>query len=277
MIHATLPRRSVLSRKAAGTETEEQVMGTNIDKILIVYALDGGRSFSARGLERYLTLAWESGAEPLVVLNKLDLCDDIVPFLSAAEEAAPGAPLFLVSAEEGTGVAELKSALPPGETVVLIGPSGVGKSSLVNALSGEGLQKIGERRESDRRGRHTTTHRELFLLPSGLLLLDSPGLREIQLWGNSETAETVFSEIAALAEECRFRDCTHTAEPGCAVQAALGSGEISADRFESYLELQRELSYLERREDDRAARQEKMKWKKIAQFQKELNKERKRR
>lgn len=277
IIRDTLPRKTVFSRKTAGTETEEQIMGTNIDKVLIVFAMDGGRTFSARGLERYLTLAWESGAEPLVVLNKLDLCEDIIPFLSAAEEAAPGVPLFLVSAEEKTGVEELREKMVPGETVVLIGPSGVGKSSLINALSGDHLQKVGERREADRRGRHTTTHRELFLLPSGLLLLDSPGLREIQLWGSAETTDEVFSEISELAENCRFRDCTHTSEPGCAVQAALGAGEISLDRFSNYLELRKELAYLQRKEDDRAARQENLKWKKIAQFQKELNKNRKRR
>lgn len=277
LIKEILPRRGILSRKVPGEETEEQILGSNIDKVLVVYALDGGRSFSARGVERYLTLVWEGGAQPLLVLNKLDLCTDLVPFLTAAEEAAPGVPLFLLSATEGEGVESLRSALKPGETVVLIGPSGVGKSSIINALGQKELQKTGERREEDRRGRHTTTHRELFRLPSGLLLLDSPGLREMQLWGSGENAGRVFPEVEILAEQCRFTDCTHTAEPGCKVREALEKGTLAEERFDSYQELQRELAYLNRRENDKAAREEKNRWKKISQFAKELNKDRKRR
>jgi ribosome biogenesis GTPase len=276
-IRGILPRRGILSRKVPGEETEEQILGSNIDKVLVVYALDGGRSFTARGLERYLTLVWEGGAQPLLVLNKLDLCTDLVPFLNAVEESAPGVPLFLISATEGEGVESLRSALKPGETVVLIGPSGVGKSSLINALGREELQKTGDRREADRRGRHTTTHRELFRLPSGLLLLDSPGLREMQLWGSGENAGKVFPEVELLADQCRFRDCSHNAEPGCAVREALEQGTLAEERFNSYQELQRELAYLNRREDDKAAREDKIRWKKISQFAKELNKDRKRR
>jgi ribosome biogenesis GTPase len=257
LIQAVLPRRSKFSRKVAGQRTDEQVVAANVDTILLVSGLDG--DFNPRRIERYLTAAWDSGARPVVVLNKLDRCDDPDGCLLEAESVAMGVPVHRVSALTGENCGELGAYLGAGQTVSLLGSSGVGKSTLINRLLGREVQRTREVRESDDRGRHTTTHRELFAVPSGGLLIDSPGLREIQLWEGDQGIESAFADIESLAESCRFADCRHQGEPGCAVEAAVESGALPAERLESYRKLQRELRQLRLRQDELARRQEKKK------------------
>ena len=269
-IAATLPRRTGLSRQAVGRATRAQVLAANVDVVFLVSALDAGRGFSLARLERALALVRVGGAEAVAVLNKADLCDDIGGRVREAQAAAPEVAVLAVSAIEGWGVEELRPWLAEGRTGVLLGPSGVGKSALVNALLGEARQETGPIREDDARGRHTTTRRELFRLPDGGLLIDTAGLREFQPWEADSELDAVFPEVAELAAQCRFRDCRHEGEPGCAVQQALGDGSLDARRFEHYLRLKREQAYQEQKRDLGAQLAEKTRWKKIAQWQKDL-------
>ena len=261
VIEAVLPRASSFVRKVAGDTTEEQVVAANVDTVFLVSGLDA--DFNCRRIERYLAAAWESGAEPVVVLNKADLAADLDARIAEAEAAAPGAAVVPLSALAGEGLAALSAWLAPGRTVALIGSSGVGKSTLVNALLGTARQATGVVREDDSRGRHTTTHRELIPLPGGALLLDTPGMRELQLWGGEESLDGAFPEIAELAAACRFRDCRHEAEPGCAVLAALATGRLDEERLLSWRKLQRELARLAARANARARAAEQAKWKAI--------------
>jgi ribosome biogenesis GTPase / thiamine phosphate phosphatase len=249
-IHAVLPRRSHFSRKAAGAPTDEQVVAANIDTVFIVMGCDG--DFNLRRLERYLVLAWESGASPAVLLNKADLAPDASEKKGAAERQAPGVPVHLTSARRGDGLAELATYLIPGRTIALLGSSGVGKSSVINRLVGADVLAVAEVRESDSRGRHTTRHRQLVLLPGGAMVIDTPGMRELQLWDTAQGMEETFDDLLALAGECRFRDCRHRAEPGCAVRAAIEAGAFPAQRLDHYLKLQDERAQLEARQDERA-------------------------
>ena len=269
-IAATLPRRTGLSRQAVGRATREQVLAANVDVVFLVSALDAGRGFNLPRLERSLALVRASGAEAVVVLNKADLCDDVGGRVREAQFAASDAPVVALSATEGWGVEELRPWLAEGRTGVLLGPSGVGKSALVNALLGAGIQATQPVRADDARGRHTTTRRELFRIPSGGLLIDTAGLREFQPWEADSELDAVFPEVAELAAQCRFRDCRHEGEPGCAVQLALGDGSLDARRFEHYLRLKREQAYQEQKRDLGAQLAEKARWKKIAQWQKDL-------
>jgi ribosome biogenesis GTPase len=255
MIHAILPRRSKFSRKSAGQRTEEQVVAANVDTIFLVSGLDG--DFNPRRIERYLTAAWDSGAQPVVVLNKLDRCADPEACLLETQAIAMGVPVHRVSALTGENCEELAAYVVPGRTVGFLGSSGVGKSTLINRLLGRDVQRTGEVREGDDRGRHTTTHRELFLTPGGGLLIDTPGLREIQLWEGDQGIESAFPEIETLSEGCRFNDCQHQGEPGCAVEAAAASGELTPERLESFRKLQRELRHIHVRHDEMARLQEK--------------------
>ena len=275
VIERVFERKSCFSRKSAGIKTEEQIIAANIDVIFLVFAINGGRNFTASGLERYLTVAWDSGAVPVVVLNKADLCseEERESALLTAEASAPGTAVRLVSAATGEGVDALIQGLEPGTTIALAGPSGVGKSTLINTFSGRAVQDTRAQRESDLRGRHTTTHRELFRLDSGILMIDSPGMRELQLWGDTDSADEAFSDIAEIAAACRFRDCSHQSEPGCAVQNALASGELEYRRYNSYLELKRELDYLKRKKDEQAVGKEQKKWKDISKQIKRYYKE----
>lgn len=257
VIHSILPRKSKFSRKTPGHRTEEQVVAANVDTIFLVSGLDG--DFNPRRIERYLTAAWDSGARPVVVLNKLDRCGDPEGCLLEAQSIAMGVPVHRVSALTGENVGDLASYLGPGQTVGLLGSSGVGKSTLTNRLLGREVQRTAEVREGDDRGRHTTTHRELFVAPTGGLLIDTPGLREIQLWEGDQGIESAFADIEELAESCRFADCQHQGEPGCAVEAAVESGELPAERLESYRKLQRELHQIQIRQDEIARIQEKKK------------------
>ncbi|MEW6034741.1 MAG: ribosome small subunit-dependent GTPase A [Chloroflexota bacterium] len=270
VIHAVLPRKSKFSRKVAGDRTEEQIVSTNVDTVFIVSGLDGGRNLNLRRIERYLTLAWSSGATPVIVLNKVDLCPDANLYIRSVEDIAPGISIYLVSAKERIGLDTLRSYLTKGNTVAFLGSSGVGKSALINALLGVEKQVTGEVREDDRMGRHTTTKRELILLPGGGIVIDTPGMREIQLWAGEEDLQGTFHDIEVLARSCRFSDCSHNVESGCAVREAIDRGDLNPARLESYQKLQNELNYLASREESSTRLYEKLKWKKIAKWSKEL-------
>ena len=250
-VEAVLDRQNQLSRTVAGGRTVEQVVAANVDQALLVMGLD--RDFNLRRLERFLSLVEESGARSAVVLNKSDLCDDLEERVAATHAVSGGRPVVVSSAATGD-VESLECLLRPRETNVLLGSSGVGKSTLINRLRNSDEIRTAEVRSHDSRGRHTTTHRELFRLPGGSLLIDSPGVREIQLWGGTEALDEVFGDVAEWAEQCRFSDCRHDTEPGCAVRAAIDRGELDRDRLESVRRLEREASALERRKDVRAAR-----------------------
>ncbi|MBE9180669.1 ribosome small subunit-dependent GTPase A [Oculatella sp. LEGE 06141] len=260
-IHQILPRTSKFSRKAAGTKTEEQVVAANIDTAFLVSGLD--QDFNPRRIERYLLLAWESGVTPVIVLNKVDLCEDVDAALVAVGAIAPGIPTVVLSAVQQSGLEQLAAYLQPGKTVALLGSSGVGKSTITNQLLGTAVQKVRAVRQADHRGQHTTTRRELLLLPSGSLIMDTPGMREIQVWATESSLDETFADVQALAAQCRFRDCRHDREPGCAIQAAIASNLLDESRFYSYQKLGKELNYLARKQDQRAHLDEKARWKKI--------------
>ncbi len=261
-IHAILPRMSQLSRKAAGAKTDEQVLAANIDTVFLISGLDG--DFNIRRIERALVLIKESGANPVIILNKVDLCETLQSHIIDVEAIAPGVPVIALSALHATSMTALAPYLQPGQTMVLLGSSGVGKSTLANQLLGREAQAVQTVRHRDDRGRHTTTHRELFDLPSGALLIDTPGIRELQLWASATSVEETFADIEGWAANCRFRDCQHGDEPGCAMQAAIASGALDPQRFYHYQKLQREQDYLRRRQDHRAQLQSKAKWKQLS-------------
>jgi ribosome biogenesis GTPase len=261
MIHAVLPRRTMFSRRAAGDREQEQPIAANIDLALIVCGLD--QDFNVRRIERYLTLAHAAGVDAAIVLNKSDLCADVDARLAEAARVAAGAPVLAIAARAADGIEPVRRLLGPGVTIVLLGSSGVGKSTLVNGLLGEERQLVREVRETDSRGRHTTTYRELLPLPQGGALIDTPGMRELQLWAGQDSLDSAFAEIAALAAECRFRDCSHVTETGCAVRAALETGELDSSRWESYRKLRGEIAWHARQTDVQAAQAQKRRWKAI--------------
>lgn len=260
-VHAVLPRKSAFVRKAAGSATGPQVLAANVDTVFLVAGLDG--DFNPRRIERALVLAWQSGASPVVLLNKADLGGDQEARRLAMEEAAPRVPVHVVSGRRGDGMAALAPYLTSGRTVALLGSSGVGKSTLVNRLLGEDRQPTAEVRPHDQRGRHTTTRRELIALPGGAVLVDTPGLREIQLWATEEGLASAFDDVARLAQSCRFRDCRHRGEPGCAVRGAVVAGELAEERLLSHHKLQAELRHLAVKADLGLQRAQKARWRAI--------------
>ena len=253
-IEALLPRRTKVSRKTPWLKAEEHILVANVDTVLLVNGLDA--DFNPRRLERYLTAAWDSGADPVIVLTKLDVCSDSTRVLEA-EAVAVGVPVLAVSNVTGEGLDEVRALLRPAKTFVLLGSSGTGKSTLVNRLAGRQVMETGGLR-SDGRGRHTTRHRQLLVMPGGAILVDTPGLRELQVWEGD--LDAAFADIADLASQCRFSDCAHSSEPDCAVQEALETGELDEDRWRNYLKLQRELRAVEARSSRRIQRELKSRW-----------------
>jgi len=259
-IHAVLERKSAFSRKVAGATTEQQVMAANIDRVFVVSALSG--DLNLKKLERYLTIGWESGALPVVLLTKADLSEDLEAVRDRVAAIAPGATVLITSSVTGEGLDLVRTELGYGITGVLVGPSGVGKSTLINRLTGRAELATDEVRR-DGKGRHTTTHRQLIALESGGMIIDTPGLRELQLWHGEEGLDQTFDDIAQLAMACRFNDCEHENEPGCAVQGAIAAGTLPADRLASYRKLGREIRAMRRREDHRLQLEDKNRWKAI--------------
>lgn len=258
VIVKTLPRRSFFSRRDPTPGRGEQAVAANFDFVFVMTSLN--KDFNVGRLERYMTLAWQSGALPVVVLTKSDLCDDFSGQLGAVESTAVGAEVVAISAVTGQGLDKLAGYLTQGKTAVFLGSSGVGKSSLVNALAGEMLMDVKEIREDDSRGRHTTTHRQLLKLPSGALVIDTPGMRELGMWSVGAGLGGAFADVESVLERgCKFSDCEHKTEPGCTVRAALESGELSAERWESYLKLKHEARYTDDREGFMRERQQRHK------------------
>jgi ribosome biogenesis GTPase len=259
-IQALLPRRTAFSRLAPGEETYTQVLGANIDVVFIVTSLN--REFNVRRLERYLSAVWESGARPIVLLSKADLAEDLEGSRLAAEASAPGVPILVVSAFDGTGIDDVRALMAPGRTVAVVGSSGVGKSTLINTLAGQDLQTVSEVRLDDARGRHTTSRRQLIHLGGAGLILDTPGMREFALLDDVGLA-TSFADVESAAVTCRFRDCAHRSEPGCGVRAAIASGALAVERLEAFGKLEREAAAAERRVDAVARIEERRRWKVI--------------
>jgi ribosome biogenesis GTPase len=259
-VRSVLPRRTALLRGGARRSTRPQTLVANIDLVLLVASLGG--EVDLEWIERCLVAIWESGAAPEIVLSKADRIDDPRPFVEQVETVAAGAPIHVVSALSGAGCERLQRHIEPGATAVLLGSSGVGKSTLVNRFVGHEQMAVKEVREDDDEGRHTTSHRELILLPGGGIVIDTPGIRELQLWDASESGMSeAFSDVEELAAECRFNDCTHTSEPGCAVLAAVASGDLTQERLQSWFKLQRELRAIAMRHDHLLRKEETRKWK----------------
>lgn len=263
VIHHVLPRHSKISRKATGREVEEQVIAANVDTVFIVSALT--QEFNLRRIERYLALAWDSGSQPVILLNKADLATDIPGAIADLNFAAPGVPAHVISAMECSGLEALQPYLAAGGTVAFIGSSGVGKSTIINRLLGGEVQPTLPVREHDDRGRHTTTTRELFALPGGAMVIDTPGMRELQLWHLEGGVSNAFDDVERIAADCRYRDCSHRAEPGCAVQSAVAAGLLNEERVENFFKLQAEQAFLDRKLDVQAAQAAKNRAKKLCQ------------
>lgn len=260
-IRHILTRRTKFSRKVALDAAEEQVLAANVDAVFLVMSLN--EDYNLRRLERYVATAWESGAQPVILLTKTDLCPDWELRVLEVESTAYGVPVHAISALTGDGIETVRSYLAPGRTIALLGSSGVGKSTLVNTLAGAEILATAAIREDDGEGRHTTRHRQLVLLPGGGLVIDTPGLRELQLWDVSDGVSETFADVEELAARCRFSDCSHRSEPGCAVRAAIEDGTLPFARWASYKKLQRELAHLERRLDKRLESEERKRWAKV--------------
>lgn len=259
IIHHLFDRKSKFTRKMAGQEIDEQIVAANVDIVFLVMSLNA--DFNIRRLERYIIAAWDSGAKPVIVLTKSDLCEDVSAFVEEVETIAFGVEVIAVSAVTNEGIEQLQQMLTEGVTAALIGSSGAGKSTLTNVLHSTEKMKVSGIREDDAKGRHTTTHRELVMLPTGACLIDTPGMRELQLWDQGDSLSASFSDIEELSENCRFRDCTHKKEPHCAIRTAIDEGTLEEARLRSYFKLQKELAYIEKKANTEALLAEKRKYK----------------
>lgn len=271
LIHAVFPRKSFFSRKVAGELTEEQPVAANIDLIFIIIGLD--ENFNLRRIERYLSLAWQSGAVPVILLNKSDLCTEAAQHQYEVESVAVGVDVHIFSAYCPEDLSKIKKYIQPGKTIAFLGSSGVGKSTIINSLLGENRLNVNNVSNTRSLGRHTTTFRELFLLPEGGMVIDTPGMRELQVWGDEVTLNQVFQDILELADFCRFNDCSHKNEPGCAVQNAIRQGELDEKRLENFIKLKKEFAYLSDRQNMKASALEKSRWKDISKYAKKLKKD----
>lgn len=272
LIHKVLDRQTEFARKIAGATVEKQVQGANFNTVFIVMALNN--DFNLRKLERFVLAAWDTGAKPVVILTKADLCDDVDEKLTLAYEVAPGVNVYAISAVTQLGLEALKPYLIPGQTIALFGASGVGKSTLINALAGREVMKVNRIRHGDDQGTHTTTHREIIYIGQGVMLMDTPGMRELGIWDDGSGVDQTFSEISALTDQCRFKDCQHGNEPGCAIRHALEEGTLNLDRYEAYLKLKKEARYIEMKSNQKLRQEEQKKWKDISKFAKNLRKNR---
>ncbi len=274
-IHGLVTRKGAFSRRAVLSggmpdtdgKIDEQVLAANVDTVFLVSGLD--KDFNLRRIERFLSAAWDSGATPVVVLNKADVCDDVEGHIGDVEGVAFGVPIHAVSAVTGEGLDALWRHIVPGSTAAFLGSSGVGKSTLINSLAGEERLDTGGIRLDDSKGRHTTTHREMVMLPGGGILIDTPGMRRLKMWDEGDGLSKTFEDVEEIMTQCRFTDCGHNSEPGCAIKAALDEGTLDPKRWNNYLKLQKELAHLERRKDEGARRQQEREWQKyISQVQK---------
>ncbi|WP_422485506.1 ribosome small subunit-dependent GTPase A [Gudongella sp. DL1XJH-153] len=272
IIYKVLKRKSEFSRMDSFNRNK-QVVAANFDYVLILSSMN--KDFNIKRLDRYIVSAWESGAEPLVVLTKSDISDDFSMYVDAIESNSPGVKVFPVSSITGAGIEALKDYLKSESTLVLLGSSGVGKSSLVNALAESEVMKVNTIRENDAKGKHTTTHRQLIVLDDGTMVIDTPGMRELELWSADSGMEEAFHDIAAIADRCRFRDCSHNDEPGCAIRYALKSGELANSRWNNYLKLKKESEYARAKEEKSARVQKKAQEKKFGKMQKDFKKSKK--
>lgn len=273
VVRSVLPRRNRFTRKVPGKRIDEQVIAANVETALVISALDG--DFNLRRAERYIAQCWESRVRPVLILNKADACEDAYERAAEMERVALGTPVCVVSAKTGQGMEEVELLLIPGQTLVMLGSSGVGKSTLTNRLLGQTLQEVNDVRANDSRGQHTTTARELFALPGGALLIDTPGLRELQLWDAEEGLAQAFADINLLAARCRFKDCRHETEPGCAVQTAVQDGTLDLARLENRRKLLREHEFLRRKMDSEARSEEKRRIKRLTRQAREIYKHKK--
>jgi ribosome biogenesis GTPase len=272
IIHLRLERRGTVSRAAAGRAADRQVVAANVDSIFLVSALT--QDLNVRRLERYLTMVWDAGAVPVVVLNKADLCEDSAGACESVRVRLPTVDVVVVSALDKSGLEALTPYLRPGQTLALVGSSGVGKSTLVNRLLGSEALKVGALSDADGKGRHTTTARQLVELPGGALLIDTPGMRELQPVGDESSVAAAFDDITALAQACRFTDCAHDREPGCAVREAVAGGRLDADRLDNFHRVGREMAYEARKHDKASALEHKRRWKQLHQAAKAMYRER---
>lgn len=272
VIHAILTRKNRFSRKTSGETVDEQIVAANLDTLFLITSLN--RDLNPRRIERYLAAAAAQSFRPVIILTKSDICDNADMVTSEIKNRFPHLAVHAISSVTGAGLAAIAGYLGVGQTVAMVGSSGAGKSTLVNRLMGEDRQEVREIRSDDDRGRHATTHREMFALPQGGLLIDNPGMRELQLWDENADVEGAFADIAALAATCRFADCSHHHEPACAVQQALAAGKLDSSHFDNFLKMQRELEYLQARQDPQIERERKEKWKRI---HRQYNKQQRRR
>lgn len=261
IIHEVLPRKSVFGRKVTGNKIQEQVIASNIDLLLIVQSLDA--NYNHRRIERYLVMAYEGEMQPVIILNKSDICPDVKNKLREVKKVFPGVDSFAFSAKTGEGINDLKKIIKEGKTYALVGSSGVGKSSIINRILGYDRQKVNEVRLTDSKGKHTTSSRELILIPGGGIIIDNPGMRAFQLWSSDLGLESVFPEIEKLSVNCRFKDCSHIHEINCVVLNALQTGKLSQEKYDSYLKLRKEAEWIKIKANPDEMQKREDKWKKI--------------